>query len=831
MRKHFNIEGMTCAACQSHIDKAVNKLEGVNEVNVNLLANTMDVSFDDALCDADKIMEAVSKAGYKAILPGQSNMKLEVKTIQQPLVKLLIALGFMLVLMYVSMGHMMHLPLPPFLDGSENALAFAFTQFLLTIPVCLLYKNYFINGFKRLFKGPNMDSLIAIGATASLIYGVFAIYMIGYGLGHDQVEIIDTYRHNLYFESAVMILTLVSLGKYLEGLSKKKTTKAIEHLLDLAPKFATILVNNEEVEVMVEEVKKDDIVIVKKGETIPVDGKIIAGRASIEEANITGESLPVEKGIGSEVYSSTIISAGFIRMVATKVGEDSSIQTIIRLVEEASNSKAPISKLADKISGIFVPIIFTIALLVFIIFNFLDGFELAFNFAISVLVIACPCALGLATPVAIMVGTGKGAENGLLIKNAEILEKAHLIKTVVLDKTGTITEGKPEVVSVDTNSEKRLLEIAYALENNSEHPLAASIIAYAKSKNINKLDCENFATIDGKGVKGQVAGINYYAGNLHYLADFNLDTEKTRLTFLDYSISGKTPLAFFTETEILGIIAVKDQVKESSRLAVKELEKLGVKVVMLTGDNEKTAQAVASECGIKQVVSEVLPKDKQDVIRSLKNDSKYLVAMVGDGVNDALALTTADLGIAIGAGSDVAVESADIVLVRNSLLDVCNVIALSKRVINTIKGNLFWAFFYNMIGVVLASGIFYHSLGIKLNPMMGALAMSMSSVFVVLNALTINLFKVKKYDLVKNTIDNKIIEGGEDIMREITINIEGMMCNHCVMHVRKALESLVGIGNVEVNLENKNAVVKIDNSIDVAKLIKAVEDAGYEASI
>lgn len=703
IKEKYIVEGMTCAACSAHVDKAVNSLDGIISCTVNLLSNNMEVEYDEAKCSSSDIIMSVTKAGYKAYLP---NAKKEISVEKDhKLTKLISAFIILIILMYVSMGHMVKLPLPNFLDNPIN---FAFTQFILTLPILYIYRNYFISGYKKLWKrNPNMDSLISLGATASVLYGVIAIYMMGYGLATNNQDLVARYHHNLYFESAGMILTLVSLGKYFESLSKKKTTNAIGHLMDLAPKMATIIKDEKEKLVNVNDVNVGDTLICKRGEIIPVDGVIVDGAASIGEANITGESIPVYKRVNDEVFSATTIETGYIKIKATKVKEDTSIATIIRLVEEASNSKAPISKLADKVSGIFVPIIMSIAIITFILnLLFNRGFELAFNFGISVLVIACPCALGLATPVAIMVGTGKGAEAGLIIKNAEILEKAHLIKTVVFDKTGTITVGKPEVNETIFYDDKAL-EIAYSLEAMSEHPLALSVINYAMDKGVKKGNVSNYEFLDGLGLKGEINGVTYYIGNtrLANKLGINLDNEMELINKL--SDEGNTVLLIYEKERILGVFGIKDKVKETSKEAISLLKEQGVNVVMLTGDNKLTAEAIASEVGVNEVIAEVLPTDKNDVINSLKKDDKNLVAMVGDGVNDALALTTADLGIAIGAGSDIAIDSSDIVLLRNDLLDVLNVINLSKRVLNTIKGNLFWAFFYNCIGVILATGLLY----------------------------------------------------------------------------------------------------------------------------
>ena len=814
MKQKFAIKGMTCAACQAHVDKAVNNLDGISSCNVNLLSNNMEVDFDESKCDVNKIINAVKRAGYKAIPEGLKGKIDDEK--DYSLIKLIIAFIFLILLMYVSMGHMIHLPLPSFIN--DSAINYAFTQFILTIPNIYIYRNYFISGYKKLFKGPNMDTLIAIGATASLIYGIFAIYMIGYGYQNNNLDIVNDYRHNLYFESASMILTLVSLGKYLEGLSKKKTTKAISELMSLVPEEATVLRNDKEVKIKASEVKVDDILIIRKGENVAVDALIIEGEGSFNEANITGESLPKEKTLGDSLYSSSIMEAGFVKAKAIKVGEDTSIWQIIKLVESASESKAPISKLVDKVSFVFVPVIITISIIVLI--TFLSNgysFNEAFNFAISVLVIACPCALGLATPVAIMVGTGKGARNGLLIKNAEVLENAGHIKKVILDKTGTITKGSPEVTDYDGSID--LLNIIYSIENKSEHPLAKAIINYAKNKDAKLVEVYDFKSLKGEGLSGKVNNITYYIGNLVLIKKLNLDNDELDNKIKNLAKMAKTPLIIATNKEILGIIAIKDEVKESSKLAISNLTKMGIKVIMLTGDNKETALGVANEIGIKNVISDVLPEDKLVVIRNEKINKKHLVAMVGDGVNDAPALAEADLGIAIGGGSDIAINSADIILVKNDLLDVINVIKLSKRIMLTIKLNLFWAFIYNVIGITIASGLFYSSFGLELNPMIASLCMSFSSVFVVLNALTINLFKVKD-------IKEDIKEVKE---MEYKLHVEGMMCKHCVMHVKEALLKVNGVNEVEVSLENKEAEVKCDDSCNKEDLIKAIKNAGYDA--
>lgn len=814
MNKKYSVLGMSCAACQAHVQRAVSNLKGVKKINVNLLSNSMIVDFDESLVNDSIIFKAVKDAGYSAKPFKQEKEKKD----NSQLIKLIVSFVLLILVMYVSMGHMISLPLPAIMH--HNALVFALTQLVLIIPIVIMYFHYFVSGYKKLFKlSPSMDSLIAISATASLIYGIVAIVMIIIGMNTNNQELVNQYRSNLYFESAGMILTFVSFGKYLESISKRKTKKALEKLMDLAPKSAKIIRDDKEIEVGIEDVKINDIVIVKQGDSIPVDGVIVDGACSINEANITGESVPVYKKKDDKVFSSTINVAGYIKIKALKVGEDTSIATIIKMVEEASNSKAPISKLADKIAGIFVPIVMGIALLSFIITLLCKGgFELAFNFAISVLVIACPCALGLATPVAVMVGTGVGASNGLLIKDAEILEKTHLIKTVVLDKTGTITYGEPKVTDFINYGNEDVLSIVYSIENKSEHPLAKAIIDYAKKNDVQQVEIKDYKSVEGQGLQATYNNDTFMIGNKKNLKNAHVE-HKIEAKLEEFAREGKTPLVVVKNNELISIICLKDEIKSNSKLAVSELQKMGIKVVMLTGDNAATANKIASEVGITEVISEVMPIDKKDVISSLKKDNKHLVAMVGDGVNDALALTYADLGISLKGGSDIAKETSDIVLLRNDLLDVANAIKLSKRVINTIKLNLFWAFFYNSVGIVLASGLLYPFFGIQLNPMFGSLAMSLSSVFVVTNALTINLFKIKRAENQEKE-ENKM---------KIVLKVEGMMCAHCKAHVEGALLKTEGVKSAVASLEKNNVVITLDKDVDKSILIHAIEEAGYKA--
>ena len=809
MEKKFNIEGMTCSACQAHVQKAVEKLDGLSYVNVNLLKNTMDVKYDESLTNDEVIKKAVENAGYKAYLPTENTKQKQVNKDNKGM-KLIISAVFGLLLFYIAMGPMLHIPVPKIF--TDNPLILAITEFLLTLPVIYLNIHYYINGYKRLFKlSPNMDSLIAIGSSASLIYGIFIIYQMAFKLSTNQD--ISHLAHELYFESASMILVLVSFGKYLESKSKNKTNEAIERLMDLVPKTAIIQKDNKEYEIPIDQVKIDDIIIIKKGMQVPVDGIIIDGSGSLNQSNITGESIPVYKDINDEVISSTILTNGYLKIKATKVGNDTTINTIIKLVEEASNSKAPISKLADKISFFFVPIVILIALISFIIFLFLENFTFAFSIGISVLVIACPCALGLATPVAIMVSTGVAAKNGLLIKNAEILEKTHSLKTVILDKTGTITEGNPVVTDIINYSQLDLLRIAYSLELKSEHPLALAIINKSTENKLTPYEVNNYNGHSGLGIEGIIEDKKYYIGNTKFIESLNITFNKNKIESLQNE--GKTPLLISDQEKLLGIISVKDTIKKDSKEAIKALKSLGINVIMLTGDNSTTANAIGKEIGIDNVISDVLPNQKQDIVKQYQTEHNH-VAMVGDGVNDAPALMSADIGIAIGNGTDVAMDAADIILASNSLIDVYHAIRLSKRTINNIKGNLFWAFFYNAIGIVLASGILYYPLNIKLNPMIGALAMSFSSVFVVTNALRLNTFnKKRKEEKVK--------------MEKITINVNGMMCMHCHARVEKVLKALPGVTNVVVSLENKNATVE-GEGITKDLLIQTVVDAGYEAN-
>lgn len=754
-KEYFDITGMTCSACSSRIEKNVSKLNGIKTVSVNLLKNSMSVEYDDQTLTVDEIVGRVEKTGYGAFLHNTSTSTMKdkpkentaLKEFQEMKKRLWISILFSVPLFYISMGHMFNWPLPESLLGVPNAMNFAFTQFLLLLPVMYVNRKYFKVGFKTLFQGaPNMDSLIALGPTAAAVYGVYAIYKIGMGLGMQNMSIVHTFMMDLYFESAGMILTLITFGKFLEARAKGQTSEAISKLIDLAPKTAIKLIDGKEVELPIEDVTTGDILIVKAGTSIPVDGVVIGGNGSVDESALTGESIPVEKNNGDNVIGATINKSGYFTMEALKVGEDTTLSQIVKLVDEATSSKAPIAKLADKVSGIFVPIVIVVALIATITWLVLGkDFEFALSIGISILVISCPCALGLATPTAIMVGTGKGAENGILIKSAEALETAHNISTVVLDKTGTVTEGKPivtDIVTCNNTTENEFLHVVGSLEKLSEHPLAEAIIHKAESEHIPFEPVEDFIQLQGEGICGLINDVLYYAGNAKMLKKYlrveNAVFSKGEL----FASVGKTPLYVFSEDEVLGIIAIADTVKKTSKQAVTALKELGVDVVMLTGDNANTAEAIRKQVNIDHVVSDVLPQDKERVIREYQGKGN-IVAMVGDGINDAPALARADVGIAIGAGTDIAIESADVVLMKSDLLDVVTAIRLSKSVIRNIKQNLFWAFIYNAIGIPIAAGLFYITWGLKLNPMIGAGAMSLSSVCVVANALRLKFFKIK----------------------------------------------------------------------------------------
>lgn len=965
MKERYHVTGMSCSACSSHVEKAVNKLENVEKASVNLLTETMDVTYDETKITSAEIIDAVVKAGYGASVMtegsaagagGQSTSGNAGSTgrsaadgkqeLQQKLDadaramkwRLGISIGFLIPLMYVSMHHMLKewfgIPVPAFIvntmHGNANAMNFALTQFLLLLPILYVNRKFFSVGFKTLaHRSPNMDSLIALGSGAALVYGIFAMYRISYGLGYGDMAVVEHYSHDLYFESSGTILTLITVGKYLESRSKGKTSEAITKLMNLAPKVAILVTEDgQEKEVPTESLQKGDVFLVKPGSLVPVDGIVLEGNSSVDEAAITGESVPVEKQAGDHVVSATVNKAGFLKCRADRVGDDTTLAQIIRLVEEASASKAPIAQLADKVAGVFVPTVMTISLITLVAW-LLNGAtaEFAISTAIAVLVISCPCALGLATPVAIMVGTGVGAGNGILIKTGEALQQAKEIDTVVLDKTGTITSGKLKVEEVGGYQSDfpadAMMQIAAALEKKSEHPLAEAVVEYAENFQLTIPEIVDFKATFGRGVEGALAvdfravevtkndgptavfyagkqndttdvsgktakqnlmaenalshtdnviipaGTKFYVGNLAFLQERNISLPQGAAEGLNrMADEGMTPLLVAQEGRFLGIIGVSDTVKATSYEAINAWERMGVRVIMLTGDNRRTAEAVRQKLGISEVVAEVLPQDKEKKVSELKRQG-HKVAMIGDGINDAPALAAADVGMAIGAGTDVAMESADIILMKNDLRDAVTAMKLSRAVIRNIKENLFWAFFYNCIGIPLAAGVLYPAFQIRLNPMFGAAAMSLSSIFVVGNALRLRGFKSGFTTLKKGTPETERTEQAEtkQATEQVTkqdaanakqcmleasadqnsksnqqkekekertntmtkvISIEGMMCNHCTGTVQKALEAVEGVKAVTMSLEQKNATVELASDVADDVLTKAVVDAGYE---
>lgn len=958
MKERYHVTGMSCSACSSHVEKAVNKLDAVEKASVNLLTETMDVTYDESRLSSEGIIDAVVKAGYGASVMGESSNGNAAggqsasgsgnrrsgsaadgkQELQQKLDadaramkwRLGISIGFLIPLMYVSMHHMFKewfgIPVPAFIvntmHGNANAMNFALTQFLLLLPILYVNRKFFSVGFKTLaHRSPNMDSLIAMGSGAALVYGIFAMYRISYGLGYGDMAVVEHYSHDLYFESSGTILTLITVGKYLESRSKGKTSEAITKLMNLAPKVAILVTEDgQEKEVPTESLQKGDVFLVKPGSLVPVDGIVLEGNSSVDEAAITGESVPVEKQAGDHVVSATVNKAGFLKCRADRVGDDTTLAQIIRLVEEASASKAPIAQLADKVAGVFVPTVMAISLVTLIVWLASGATaEFAISTAIAVLVISCPCALGLATPVAIMVGTGVGAGNGILIKTGEALQQAKEIDTVVLDKTGTITSGKLKVEEVGGYQSDfpadAMMQIAAALEKKSEHPLAEAVVEYAESFQLTIPEIVDFKATFGRGVEGALAadfraveaakndgptavfyagkrdstadvpensgkiaeqnpatgvvrsdadsvtfpaGTKFYVGNLAFLQEKNITLPQGAAEGLNrMADEGMTPLLVAQEGRFLGIIGVSDTVKATSYEAINAWEKMGVRVIMLTGDNRRTAEAVRQKLGIAEVVAEVLPQDKEKKVSELKRQG-HKVAMIGDGINDAPALAAADVGMAIGAGTDVAMESADIILMKNDLRDAVTAMKLSRAVIRNIKENLFWAFFYNCIGIPLAAGVLYPAFQIRLNPMFGAAAMSLSSIFVVGNALRLRGFKSGFTPLKKEApevtrkeikITHAAAEGEQCILKtpaeqnnrqdvkqekERTntmtkvISIEGMMCNHCTGTVQKALEAVEGVKAVTMSLEQKNAAVELASDVADEVLTKAVVDAGYE---
>jgi len=815
MKLKFTVTGMTCAACSARVEKVTKNIPGVEDVQVNLLQGNMTLEAESAEI-AKQVADAVSAAGYGAQLAGQKQEKIPAPAADQEKEtkkRIILSAIFLGVLMYFTMGHMVGLPVPNWYHGMQNALVAALVQFLLTLPVVILNRSYFTKGFRALLhRSPNMDSLIAVGSGAALVYGVAALLRMAYSMGNGDWETVGFYRENLYFESAAMILTLITVGKFLEARAKGKTGDAIRALMDLRPKTATVLRDGAEVEIPADQVRVGDIVVVRSGGRICADGTVVEGRAYLDQSALTGESIPVEVTPGDAVAAATINTEGYIRFRADKVGEDTTLQQIIRMVEEAGGSKAPIARMADKIAGIFVPVVMGIALAVFAVWMIAGyGLEFALTTAISVLVISCPCALGLATPVAIMVGTGRGASMGVLFKNGAALEHLHSVDTVVLDKTGTLTTGKPAVTDVIANSvpQQELVKIAAALERPSEHPFAKAILEYAAQIQIPEVS--DFETLPGRGVGGMIDGVRYFGGNRRLMEEHGIHVpEYPQLTG-----QGKTPLYFGDEKgNFLGVIAAADVLKPDSVAAVETMKRLGLKVVMLTGDHEATAKAIAASAGIDTVIAQVLPGDKANAIQKLQKENRR-VLMVGDGINDAPALVTADVGMAIGAGTDIAMESADVVLLTGSLMGIANAVRLSKATIRNIRQNLFWAFFYNCLGIPVAAGALYLPLGILLSPMIGAAAMSCSSVFVVTNALRLRRFRPEAAQQKK-----------EETKMQYVIRVEGMMCTHCKAMVEKVCKAVPGTEDAVVDLQAKNVTVTGNAPLEVLK--KAIVDAGYE---
>ena len=876
MRKEtFNVTGMTCSACAARVERAVKKMEGTADVSVNLLTNTMTLAYDEAAANPAAIIAAVEDAGYGASVKGAASAQAapqaggsseagadtaekETRAMRS---RLTVSILFLLPTMYIAMSHMLAdwgIPYPAgFADvfwGAENALTFALAQFVLILPIMYVNRAYYVNGFRNLLHGaPNMDSLVGIGSMASALFGVFAMFRMSWGLGHGDLALAAEYSTNLYFESAGMIVTLITVGKYLEARAKGQTTGALKALMQLAPAEAIVLRDGREVTVPAASLALGDTVIVRPGGRIPVDGTVTEGATSVDESAVTGESMPIAKTTGDTVTSGTLNIEGTIRFTATRVGEDTTIRQLIRLVDDASGSKAPIARLADRVSAVFVPVVITIALAAGGIWLMTGAsIEFAFSIVISILVISCPCALGLATPVAIMVGTGRGAAHGILIKSGEALETAGNIDIVLMDKTGTLTEGRPQLVSVRPIgiSADTLISLAAALEAGSEHPIAAAVTAYAAEKGLAVPDAADFHAVFGKGVRARIAGTDCAAGNAALLTELGIPlSDAIEAARAEMAERGETALAVVQAGRIAGLLGVRDAEKPTSAAAITQMKRMGLTPVMLTGDDARTAKAIAERLGITEVIAGVLPADKRAHVERLQGEG-HRVAMIGDGVNDAPALVQADLGIAIGAGTDVAVDSADAVLVRSDLLDAVSAIRLSRSVMRNIKENLFWAFFYNVIGIPLAAGVLYPSLGIKLSPMIGAAAMSLSSVCVVLNALRLRFFAIEHEpvrqeehtpievmispivpamdEIRQSTADSSAAQRKEDIIMEKTINVKGMTCPNCVKHVTKALSGMEGVSDVSVSLEAGTATFTASRDIPAADLAAVLDDAGYE---
>ena len=833
----LSVSGMTCAACQTNVTRAASSLQGVSEVDVNLLSGVLKATIDESVCSEKQLIKKINSIGYFASLPSEESYKKggkksewekrkadEARVVRGMKVRLISSLCLLLPLMYIAMAPMLSLPTLPVLSGDENALTSVLVQLIITAVVLVINRQFYIKGFKALFKlSPNMDSLVAIGSGAAMAYGIAVLFGMAHALSSGDHETLHTLAHSLYFESAAMIVTIVTVGKYLETRSKARTSDALGRLIDLAPKVASVIRDGEELVIPADEVAVGDIVIIRPGSTVPVDGVISEGSGLLDESAITGESIPVEKGVGDKVISATVNKNGSFRLRASGVGEDTTLSQIIRLVEEAGSSKAPIARIADKVSGVFVPTVIGIALITAIVWLILEGdLSFALSNAISVLVISCPCALGLATPVAIMVGTGKGAEFGILIKSAEALEALHTVDTVVLDKTGTLTSGHPSLTDViplaDGVSEDALLSLLAAAESGSEHPLAQAIVDGARARSIVLPRAESFSATSGRGISAVIDGKEYIAGNAAFMAECGItlnDSAEEVLSSL--AKGGKTPLLFADSGSLIGIVGVADTLREDSKGAIAEMQGLGLNVVMLTGDNKVTAEAIRREAGIKEAIAEVLPTEKDACIKSLQ-EGGHKVAMIGDGINDAPALSRADIGIAIGAGTDIAMDSADVVLMKSSLSDAVTAIKLSHAVIRNIRMNLFWAFFYNVLGIPVAAGVLFYPLGILLSPMIGSAAMSLSSVCVVTNALRLRRFGQKK-------AETKKVEAADG---RIVLRIKGMMCEHCRAHVLEALSAIDGALDVQVDLEAGTASLAATGEISDKVFAKALADAGYK---
>ncbi|MGI6032913.1 MAG: heavy metal translocating P-type ATPase [Coriobacteriales bacterium] len=861
MKQTFDITGMTCAACAARVTKTTEGVDGVNEAVVNLLKNSMEVDYDGNEETLSAISSAVDKAGYGAFpraekgqaaaasqVKGPSTAELAAAEAKKVRTRLIVSIVFCVPLFYLSMGHMFGWPLPSVFLGDANLITLALTEILLLIPIVAVNFKFFRNGFKALaYRSPNMDSLVALGASASIIYGVAAVYRIGIAYGASDFMGAHMASMDLYFDSAGMILTLITLGKYFEARAKRRTTDSLDSLMDLAPKTAVRRRDGVDEEVPVEKLSVGDLLVVKAGEAIPVDGSVVEGEGAVDESALTGEPIPAAKQVGDEVTGATLLKSGWILMRASAVGSDTALARIVKLVDDATSTKAPIEKTVDKIAGIFVPAVIGVAIVTFIVWLIVSGdLGKAVTYGICVLVISCPCALGLATPTAIMVGTGRGAKSGVLIKSAESLEVARDVKTVALDKTGTITKGAPQVVGVEPVEgvdARKLVALAYGLEEKSEHPLAQAICSYANRQNVKPLAIEGFETHAGRGVSADVEGKRAYAGNASFLEENGIDVSAFSDKLEKDASTGATPLLFAWGDRVYGIISCADVVKPTSKAAIEDLHSMGLKTVMLTGDNERTARAIQAQVGVDEVVAGVLPEQKEAKVRELSEQGR--VAMVGDGINDAPALARADTGIAIGAGTDIAIESADIVLMRSDLQDVAVALDLSRATMRNIKQNLFWALIYNTICIPLAAGVFAWA-GISLNPMIGAAAMSFSSVCVVTNALRLRAWK-PKFDVIEEdeadegtTLQEPELPAGQDTSSDIEedmmaqekkLAVEGMMCEHCVAHVTEALEGVDGVEKADVDLDGKSAVVTLAKDVSDDALVKAVVDAGYEAKI